>query len=875
MKTLHLILGLPFLFFLVAGICDAEELHNWAEPNPNYTFQNGDVVEELFYVYTSKQAERSESGGSWTVTGSATASANARASAPRGGDLIREWNASARLQATGDNDLLEPHSGDGMTVTEDGNEKTLTSSDGTTTARTKRVAHVISYQNQTVGPPKQRFLDDSTSGGKSETSVSPTDLDANPWARSKLEVSRRTNTVAPVADSPFISETPKCSSSGNGHTCKGATPPPKKKEVVYCRRGDACGKKPGVKGKRDAHQIDCPERTYNQNGILLFLNIKIEEDCKGEKWSCHSDPDNCSRSHLHLRKASEAKSGEKVFNGYVVPAGYSVGACGLHLYASGSSASDHALQASCSEDSKCIATNFYKCQHDKHEYATPKSASLSGSSTAKAGSLYRIDLTTPSPYRYMYWYVRDPGQSGRGRLVRSVSGSRRSYTASLSYRFPSSVYTADYVITAFVRSVDGSESEISHTVRVENDLRQTRVVNVKKEKEEKKPVVKQEVTPVSQPTDTSETKEESPPPTDPKTKEEDPPPPPPKKPDPDPPRPKRQSAVCSAGHTYYTDSTYARNRHKDRTCTRCSLTYQNCTNHGTACQNSKWHTEDPSAAPKPKTTTTTNNNNGGNSNSNNNGNSNNGNSNNNNNGGNQNTAPPAPSKPTPTYHACGIHRSSVSGDHSLQASCSTDSNCIATNFYQCMHLVHKYATPPPRTSTDPPRRPKPDPPPPKPKSACPADSWSKCGGSSSHAATCSAGHSYYTCASQAWHKDRTCSRCSQTYQDCTNSSSACQGSKWHTDKAIQTPKPKPTPTTVKCARQACGETVSDRLAHKVSVCSSGCGNHYWTCIDGATDRHTKTYTCRREGCGKTFTKCTNTPTACVRAGKPSNYHWAK
>lgn len=358
----------------------------------------------------------------------------------------------------------------------------------------------------------------------------------------------------------------------------------------------------------------------------------------------------------------------------------------------------------------------------------------------------------------------------------------------------------------------------------------------------------------------------------------------------------RPTATCSAGHTYYSDGRSSVERHKDRRCTRCSLTYQNCTNHSSACQNSKWHTEDPSAAPKPKPTTKTTNTN----------------------------VPTAPTTPTPSvsYHACGLHRSSVSGDHSLQASCSQTNSrgdrCTATSFYACLHLLHTY----PKTSSDTPRRPRSSqetkrpcghpttaigshswvskcsyynsdgkrctktsgyyrctphtheyPSPKKPKSACPADSWTKCGGSTSHAATCSAGHSYYTCASLAWHKDRTCTRCSKTYQDCKNSASACQGSHWHTQKAISKPKPKP--TTVKCARQACGETVSDRLAHKVSVCPSGCGNHYWTCIDGATDRHTKTYTCRRDGCGKTFTKCTNTPTACVRAGKPSNYHWAK
>ena len=40
--------------------------------------------------------------------------------------------------------------------------------------------------------------------------------------------------------------------------------------------------------------------------------------------------------------------------------------------------------------------------------------------------------------------------------------------------------------------------------------------------------------------------------------------------------------------------------------------------------------------------------------------------------------------------------------------------------------------------------------------------------------------------------------------------------------------------------------VSSRLQHKVSSCTN-CGNHYWTCIDGATGNHETTLTCRCPG----------------------------
>ena len=378
------------LTLVLASFSEAEVLHKWFESDSDHPFRYGDVVEELFNTYTSKDASRNEAGGSWQLTASATASANCRAPIPRGEDLRTAFDAHALVRATGDLDTLEPHTGDGLAKTETGVEKTLTSSDGTTTASTKRIAHVVSYRNRTRGQAEQRFMNVSTSGGKSETSVSPTELDADPWAKSWLKVNRRASLANEVPGSPFTSTTPDCLSSGDGHTCKGAVPPPKKKDTVYCRRGGACRTPPGVENNRNAHKIDCPERTYKQ-GLWAWLMIKKEEDCKGEKWSCHDNPNNCTRSHLHLKDASKAQAGETVFNGYVVPAGYRVGACGEHLYPSSGSASDHAskpgacghsysactpgdhdkLQASCSTDSNCISTNFYLCQHTSHEYAPP------------------------------------------------------------------------------------------------------------------------------------------------------------------------------------------------------------------------------------------------------------------------------------------------------------------------------------------------------------------------------------------------------------------------------------------------------------------------------------------------------------------------
>ena len=353
------------LTLVLASFSEAEVLHKWLEPNPDHSYTYGNTDEDLFYTYTTKDASRSESEGSWQVTGSATASANAQAPLPRGQDLKTEFDAHALLRATGDRHAIEPHTGDGLAKAEDDSAViTKPSADNTTTARTKRKAHIVIYQQRVGQETIQRSFDAYTDGSKSETSVSPTDLDADPWASSWLEVRRRVALNNEVPDSPFESKTPRCESSGNGHTCEGYVSPEEAEEIGHCERGEAClTPRTSVKNRPRAHIIDCPEQTYKQ-GIWSWLMLKIKEDCKGEKWSCHSESDNCTLRHLHLKNASEATANETVVNGYVVPAGYSVGACGEHLY---NDSSDHTLQASCSTNTNCISTNFYLCQHTTHE----------------------------------------------------------------------------------------------------------------------------------------------------------------------------------------------------------------------------------------------------------------------------------------------------------------------------------------------------------------------------------------------------------------------------------------------------------------------------------------------------------------------------
>ncbi|MDE0634348.1 MAG: hypothetical protein OXI43_00655 [Candidatus Poribacteria bacterium] len=100
---------------------------------------------------------------------------------------------------------------------------------------------------------------------------------------------------------------------------------------------------------------------------------------------------------------------------------------------------------------------------------------------------------------------------------------------------------------------------------------------------------------------------------------------------------------------------------------------------------------------------------------------------------------------TPAMHPCGIHATSVSGDHSLQASCSLSNNwmrtCTVTNFYACQTHTCVFPT-------------------------------FQCGRASctqavadpnEHRRTCINGHNYWSCNTSPlngveYHKTRTCTR---------------------------------------------------------------------------------------------------------------------
>ena len=150
-----------------------------------------------------------------------------------------------------------------------------------------------------------------------------------------------------------------------------------------------------------------------------------------------------------------------------------------------------------------------------------------------------------------------------------------------------------------------------------------------------------------------------------------------------------------------------------------------------------------------------------------------------------------------SYHACGQHETSVSGDHS-----NGTYTCSIHSGYKCQES-HDHKT-----------------------------YISSCTQTDSNGNTCTNSSGYYECSQH-----------SHTYPP---SLVACGGAAW----------------------TGCTTSVSSRTEHKVESCSN-CGNHYWTCMSGAVDRHTNVLTCKRSGCRMSLTRCQNGPEACTN----ERYHW--
>ena len=92
--------------------------------------------------------------------------------------------------------------------------------------------------------------------------------------------------------------------------------------------------------------------------------------------------------------------------------------------------------------------------------------SSDGVYTATAGDSHTANLSVPSGWTSIYWYLKSPSESGVGTSQSSVSDSTgNSTTASYTYSFPSGV-SGDYVLTAYTTLSDYTIVQPSYTVSV-------------------------------------------------------------------------------------------------------------------------------------------------------------------------------------------------------------------------------------------------------------------------------------------------------------------------------------------------------------------------------------------------------------------------
>ena len=634
-----------------------------------------------------------------------------------------------------------------------------------------------------------------------------------------------------------------------------------KKNIVteICQRGESCGE-PGTATVSLSHRVKCPEKRWGANIVLEAVNLhntflgkifkKKKEDCPGYVWTCSGLACNFTASHVD---SSESHLEEKYVDsqGNTVDPSSVTRDCGHLLSASG----DHSKQASCSvtnsNGQRCTVTNFYACQSHTHTYPNARflplltvrqrcqSASL-GYTCSKGGYTTGRDTHTSTCRLWHRYWDCDPAAVEQHK-VRTCVRCSNTYQNCDGGRNPciSGLGHAETVETAAeVPSMPQPDpSPPSETPPTTSPEDSDTTENEEQETEEESDTAENEEQETGE-EDTTEVPEQTP--------------------------SARPTAVCGSGHIYPTDSASRRRQHRDRTCLRCELTYQNCSNYSSACQNTRWHTENteatmrgecghtyrirvraqhasvtcsvqnsagdtctggsyyvcqshthtypsrstPTPTPSPPENSNPNNNEDEEEEE-------------------EEEVPAAPPAPVISYHPCGIHLTTVSGDHSLQASCSTDRTCIATSFYRCQHSSHTYPAPPPA-------------PVPTPTVVCPADSWTNCGGTSSHAQTCRSGHTYYTCGTaEPHHKDRTCTRCGETYTKCSHTATSCGGTRWHTQLADP-------------------------------YIRGACGHQY---PRSKTDRHTTIYTCKRSGCSASLRKCDNGPEKCVRPNRPPKSHW--
>ena len=546
--------------------------------------------------------------------------------------------------------------------------------------------------------------------------------------------------------------------------------------TIYCERGANCQNLPGVQGNPKAHYVfKCPN--YIRVGAKLPLLAKA---CPGTWWSCEG-VGQCPKRWSHLSSDEVAES-KIVVSDTTTDTTTSKLACGIHNVGT---PGDHSLQASCQTDTKCISTNFYQCLHTKHELKLLECGHEKGSPGSHVKSYWRACGHTD-------WHCLGAKGHNYNRCPKDTDGQICTGNAkypgyylpcdtSHDHQYPTA---ADKIKRGACGHVydHGSSSAYSHRqvdCPTQNGVSCSYSFYYACRGEHAHAY----------------------------TSDPDPPVTPDPKPDPDPPvtpdpkpDPKPVSVKCAnrwrgAGKCSYNRVVSGSDAYEHQTKCKAGHTYWSC--NVTAVSSHSGHkSKTPTTPTTPKTPTS-----------------------------------PTQPKPPPvsvSYHACGVHSTTTSGDHSLQASCSRDSRCIAQSFYYCQHGSHTY-----------PSVPKPKPPPKPPTVKCPANSWTNCGGTSSHATTCPAGDTYYTCNPAAV--------------------------KAHSGHKKPSPKPPPKPPTVKCPANSwtnCGGTSSH-----ATTC--GLGHTYYTCNPSAVSSHSG----HSAGCpASQWTRCGGSSSHAKTCGRGHKYY---
>ena len=864
MKTRLTFLFVFLSIFLLTSLAFSGRWAGQSPPHDTFSFDGSTTSTSSHLPGMTGQAEYWEATGSASISGTAT---------ELGQDRV--YKGELWLMATGDI-VSSPFPDKGNIAAEAGSDgsgakqKIVPKGDASILYRSHPVGSMAPDEINFGDSQVQRTLSRSLSESYSKRSYSsPTGLCASPEVHGELS-----GTLMNFSGSQAVS--PLSFQSKDNKACADSLDDGT--EVIAsekCFRQTLC-LKPGTATALYSHRVECDkDRWVDSEGFsdrfkeqLGFKAKKVKEKCDGEWWTCDDELDVCDHVAAHIPD-SESHLEEKYVdsNGNTVDPNTVTRPCGHLLSASG----DHSLQASCSVTNnrwqRCTVTNFYACQSHTHTYRTmPCPRTLQGGASIAGFGIGGFSNGGTS-------VCSKGGYLTTGDNHRSTCRLRHSYwdcdRAAVEQHKVRTCARCSNTYQNCEGASNPCTSSLGHTETVETPAEAPSTP-------QPDPSPPSETPPTTSPEESDTTENEGQ-----ETEEED------TTEAPEETAPSRPTAVCGSGHTYFTDVRYARNQHQDRTCLRCSQTYQKCSNHATACQNRRWHTQDDTSYMEGAcghsyrineksqhasvTCTTTNANgdrcNGGsyyacqshthtypaptpstptptpsppeNSNPN---------DNENEEEETEEEVPTAPPAPTISYHPCGQHPTTASGVHSLQASCSETNSrgdrCTATSFYQCQHSSHTYPAPTPTPTPTPPTT-----------VTCGAASWTGCtadvSSSTEHNVSCRANHSYWTCGtSNAWHASRTCTRCGNTYSNCDNSATACQSSKWHTET--------PQVVLVACGAASwtgCTSQLTSSTAHQVS-CSSG--HSYWTC--GTAVAWHKDRTC--SPCRQTYQNCSNSATAC-------------